>query len=139
VRGRVLVAAGLLFGAIVISALASGNARRVVGNCTKSEVRPATIIIACADDNLSLTRLRWTTFGATQAHASGHYYVNDCTPNCAAGRFHSYPITLILSKAKVCPDGHDDYQSAAVTFTASRPAGEKSARVPQSLSCPLPG
>ena len=133
------MAAGLLFGAIAITALASGHARRVVGNCTKSQIRPATIIIACADDNLSLTRLHWSSFGGAAARATGQYYVNDCTPNCAAGRFHSYPMTLVLSKAKVCPDGHDDYQSAAVTFTAARPAGQRSARVQQSLSCPLPG
>jgi hypothetical protein len=81
----VLIAAFLLLGAVAISALASADARRVVGNCTKSQVRPAAIIIACADDNLSLTRLHWSSFGATTAHGSGEYYVNDCTPDCAGG------------------------------------------------------
>lgn len=138
-RSRVLIAAFLLLGAVAISALASADARRVVGNCTKSQVRPSAIIIACADDNLSLTRLHWSSFGGTTAHASGEYYVNDCTPNCAAGRFHSYPIELVLSRAKPCPDGRDDYRSATISFTSTRPPGQRSARSQQLLSCPLPG
>lgn len=138
-RSRVLIAAFLLLGAVAISALASADARRVVGNCTKSQVRPSAIIIACADDNLSLTRLRWSSFGGTTAHGSGEYYVNDCTPDCAAGRFHSYPIELVLTRAKRCPDGRDDYRSATISFTSTRPPGQRSARSQQLLSCPLPG
>ena len=138
-RPRVLIAAFLLLGAIAISALASADARRVVGNCTKSQVRPPAIIIACADDNLSLTRLHWSSFGGTTAHGSGQYYVNDCTPDCAGGRFHSYPIELVLSSAKPCPDGRDDYRTATISFTSTRPSGQRSARIQQLLSCPLPG
>ena len=138
-RPRVLIAAFLLLGAVAISALASADARRVVGNCTKSQVRPSAIIIACADDNLSLTRLHWSSFGGTTAHGSGQYYVNDCTPDCAAGRFHSYPIELVLLSAKPCPDGRDDYRSATISFTSTRPPGQRSARSQQLLSCPLPG
>jgi hypothetical protein len=139
VRSRVLIAAFLLLGAVAISALASADARRVVGNCTKSQVRPSAIIIACADDNLSLTRLHWSSFGGATAHGSGEYYVNDCTPDCAAGRFHSYPIELVLSRARRCPDGRDDYRTATISFTSTRPPGQRSARGQQLLSCPLPG
>ncbi len=126
----------LLVGGIAISALASGNARRVVGDCTKSQVRPTTIVLTCADDNLALAHLAWRSFGGSTAHARGDYYVNDCTPDCAGGRFHSYPIELTLSKAKLCPDGHDDYQYAAFTFIATRPRGALSSF---RLSCPRPG
>jgi hypothetical protein len=139
VRSRVLIAAFLLLGAIAISALASADARRVVGNCTKSQVRPSAIILACADDNRSLTRLHWSSFGGATARGSGQYYVNDCTPDCVAGHFHSYPIAVTLSNAKPCPDGRDDYRSATISFTATRPPGERSARGQEELSCPLPG
>lgn len=135
-RATVLLLACGLVGALAVSALASPNARRVVGNCTKSQVRPATITLACADDNLSLTHLRWASFGGPTARAGGDYYVNDCTPDCAAGRFHSYPISVTLTNAKVCPDGHHDYRRAAFTFLASRPRGAVSTF---QLSCPLPG
>ena len=138
-RVRVLLAAVLLLGAIAISALASADARRVVGNCTKSQVRPAAIILACADVNRSLTHLHWSSFGGTTAQGSGQYYVNDCTPNCAAGRFHSYPIELVLSDARPCPDGRDDYRSVTISFTSTRPSGQRSTLSRRALSCPLPG
>ena len=138
-RVRALLAAVLLLGAVAISALASADARRVVGNCTKSQVRPAAIILACADVNRSLTHLHWSSCGGTTAHGTGQYDVNDCTPNCAAGRFHSYPIGLVLSDARVCADGRDDYRSATISFTSTRPPGQRSARGQEALSCPLPG
>jgi hypothetical protein len=138
VRARVAIAAFLLLGAIAISALASADARRVVGNCFKSQVRPATIILACADDNLVLIRLHWRSFGGATARGSGQYYVNDCTPNCAAGTFHAFPIDVVLSNARPCPDGRDDYRGATISFTSTRPPGQRSARSRQALSCPLP-
>src|ERR1700690_2021172 len=107
-RRRTTFAVLLLAGAIAMSALASADARRVVGDCTKSQVRPGTIVLACADYNLELTKLRWSSFGGASADASGRYYANDCTPNCAAGTFHSYPIKLVASGAALCPDKHDD-------------------------------
>jgi hypothetical protein len=136
-RSRWLFVALALAGAIAIPALASSNARRVVGDCTKSQVRPATIVVACADANLALTNLRWVSFGAATAHASGSYRVNDCTPYCAAGRFHSYPVEVVLWQARLCQDKHDDYREATVTFTGSRPPGVSSAHPKLSLGCPL--
>jgi len=137
-RARMLIVGLALAGAIAIPALASGDARRVVGDCTKSQVRPATIVMACADANLALTNLRWVSFGAATAHASGSYHVNDCTPDCASGHFHSYPVRVVLSQAALCPDKHDDYRLATVIFTGPRPAGVKSTHSTLSLpGCPL--
>jgi len=138
-RARLLFLFALLLGAIAMSAFASGTGRRVVGDCTKSQAHPATIVIFCADANASLTHLHWSSFGGPSASGSGRYSVNDCTPNCAAGKFHSYPIRLVLSKAKLCPDHVDDYRRADITFTAARPPGQKSAISRQALFCPLPG
>ena len=137
-RSRWLFVALALAGAIAIPALASSDARRVVGDCTKSQVRPATIVVACADANLALTHLRWVSFGAATAHASGSYHVNDCTPYCAAGHFHSYPVRVVLWQAQLCQDKYDDYREASVTFTGPRPPGVKSSQRRLSLpGCPL--
>jgi hypothetical protein len=138
-RSRVMFVGLLLAGAISLSALAASDARRVVGDCTKSQVRPGSIVLACADFNLALTSLHWSSFGGASAFASGLYHVNDCTPNCAAGKFHSYPIKLVVSAAAVCPDKYDDYRRARVTFTGARPPGQKSARAVLTLLCPLRG
>jgi hypothetical protein len=139
VRTRLIFLSILLLGAIGMTAFASASGRRVVGDCTKSQVRPATIVIFCADDNASLTHLRWSSFGGTTASASGQYSVNDCNPDCAGGKFHSYPVRVVVSKAKLCRDHFDDYQNATISFTAGRPPGQKSALARQALSCPLPG
>jgi hypothetical protein len=138
VRARALIAGLALAGAVAAAALAFGTARRVVGNCLESQARPATIVIACADDNLVLTHVHWSSFGGPSARATGIYYVNDCKPYCAAGRFHSYPVRLVFSHAKPCPDGHDDYRLASFTFTAKRPPGS-SASGGLPLLCPLKG
>ena len=137
-RPRILITVVLLAGAIAIPALASGEARRVVGNCTTSQVRPATIVIYCADANAALTHLRWNSFGGASASASGSYHENDCKPNCAAGHFHDYAVRVVLSKARACPDKHDDYRRATLAFTGSRPSDVKSSRVTISLpGCPI--
>jgi hypothetical protein len=58
--------------------------------------RPHTIVIACADANTEVTDLRWTSWGEASAVASGRYVWNDCTPNCAAGHFHSRAVDVRL-------------------------------------------
>ena len=81
--------------AAVLLALAAGASAspraRVVGDCRHSQVRPSSIILACADGNAAFTRLHWESFGGDTAHATGSYAFNDCTPTCVAGHVHSYP------------------------------------------------
>jgi hypothetical protein len=101
-------------------------------------VRPPSIIVACGDGNILLIHLKWTSFGGATANASGDYSANDCKPYCAAGKFHSYPVRVVLSKAMLCKDHHNDYQLASLTFTGARPSGQKSASAKVALSCPLP-
>ncbi|HLW94424.1 MAG TPA: hypothetical protein VKS25_03515 [Solirubrobacteraceae bacterium] len=137
-RARTLLLTVVLACAIAVPALAAGNGRRVVGNCTKSQVRPPSIIVACGDGNILLLHLKWTSFGGPSAHGSGDYSANDCNPNCAAGKFHSYPVRVALSKAMLCKDHYDDYQLASLTFTGRRPAGQKSASAKVALLCPIP-
>jgi hypothetical protein len=137
-RARVLLSVLALVGAAAVPALASGNARRVVGNCTKSQVRPPSVIIACGDGNILLIHLKWTSFGGATARGSGDYSANDCKPYCAAGKFHSYPVKVALSEAMVCKDHHDDYQLAKLVFTGARPAGQKSLDAKVALGCPIP-
>jgi hypothetical protein len=114
---------------------------RVVGNCAGSQVRPSTIIVACADAGIQLTHLRWSSFGGSRVHATGDYTYNDCKPDCAAGHFHSYPVRVVLSHPMRCPDGHRDYRIATATYnTTRRPPGSlgragKAGRLV--LLCPL--
>ena len=138
-----VIAVALLMVALVSTATAAGGAR-VVGDCVRSQVKPAQIIIYCADANGLLKNMRWSSFGGATARGSGSWSFNDCTPNCAAGHFHSYPVTLTLSRPAPCPDGHSDYRVADASYssTTKRPSGRagKSGQPGKlSLSCPLKG
>jgi hypothetical protein len=129
--------------AAVAVAGASATGDRVVGNCFHSQLRPTSIVITCADANTELIRLRWSTFGGPTASGTGDYAYNDCTPDCAAGHVHSYPVTVVLSSPKRCPDGHTDYRLAVAAWSASdRPSGAfgRSGRPGRiALFCPLRG
>jgi hypothetical protein len=124
------------------AAIAAGGVR-IVGNCMHSQVRPAQIVLACADANSALTHLRWSSFGGSTARAAGDYAYNDCTPTCVAGHVHSYPVTIVFSAPKRCPDGHSDYQVADATFSSARRPSGSLGRPGQpgrlSLFCPLGG
>lgn len=86
-------------------------------------VRPATVVFACGDGNFYATGLHWSHWGASDAEAKGVGHQNDCTPNCAAGKFHTYPLSVRLSRPIVCVRGRREFSRLAWTFTAAKPKG----------------
>jgi hypothetical protein len=60
----------------------------VYGNCRSPKFEPPQIVLACADYGELLTSLRWTSWTAKMATATGTFRYNDCTPDCANGHFH---------------------------------------------------
>jgi hypothetical protein len=60
-------------------------------------VEPASVVLACADGNASLTNLVWSSWTASTASATGNYIHNTCTPDCAQGTFVSVPSSVVLS------------------------------------------
>ena len=48
-------------------------------------------------DNEFLYRMRWSQWSATRAVGTGTYLLNDCTPNCAEGRFSSVPVVVTFT------------------------------------------
>jgi len=144
-RRRHILAVGVLFLILgIVGAATASGGDRVVGDCKHSQVKPAQIIVYCADANGAFEQVHWSSFGGATARGSGSWMVNDCTPNCAAGHVHSYPVTLTLSQARKCPDGHKDYRVATARYSSltRRPAGA-AGRAGQpgtlSLPCPLTG
>jgi hypothetical protein len=88
----------------------------------RPEVRPASIVIACGDGNFYVTGLRWSRWGSRDAVATGTAHANDCTPYCAAGRFHTYPAALRLSRPVSCVAGRREFAAIAWRFPAAKPA-----------------
>ncbi|MEU2221814.1 hypothetical protein [Streptomyces sp. NPDC018347] len=88
-------------------------------------VRPDDFLLACGDGNSLLTGLRWSEWAPGGATAVGVNMVNDCKPYCAAGAFHSYPVTVRL-------DGPEPwkkhpyvqrYTRMSLTYADDRPEG----------------
>lgn len=58
------------------------------------DVKPATMVISCADADSEFTNLHWMGWGNNTAYASGEARWNDCTPTCVDGHWHSTPATV---------------------------------------------
>ncbi|MFF7301130.1 hypothetical protein [Streptomyces sp. NPDC008265] len=137
IRGRVR-AAGLMCGAAVLvagalplAALPAAAAapmpapQLVVVDCFEQpQTRPAEYLLACGDGNNQLVDLDWKTWGPKTATASGTDLVNDCRPNCAAGKFRSYPVTVTLTKPQPWPERPDTHRftEMRLVYTDTAPA-----------------
>ncbi|MEV5941622.1 hypothetical protein [Streptomyces sp. NPDC051994] len=136
--------AAALIGAVVALAAAVGPAageeragepHTVAVDCSGNpQVRPGSYLIACGDGNNGLVSLRWTQWGPVSAAAGGLDMVNDCRPYCAAGRFHSYPVTVRLDTVRPRPghQGQSYYSVLHVHYTANTPPG-----TPRDTSYPI--
>lgn len=100
----------------------SAPAPSAIPDCTgKPVVRPREIVFACGDGNALARDLHWTGWGSTFAAAVGTFSANDCTPNCAAGHFHAYPVVVIARGAQTCPDGRGAYATVTYAFIGRSP------------------
>lgn len=97
------LACALAPAAVVLSttgtAVAHPPGRTVIVQCAGTRrARPRQIVLACADANWGVARLRWRSWGARRAVARGLAYANTCTPNCAAGRFVHYRVRVVARR-----------------------------------------
>jgi hypothetical protein len=94
-------------------------------NCIdKAQVKPGTISLACAGNDIGLTHLHWTSWTPELASAYGSEWENDCKPSCAQGHFHYYPVVAVLwgsATVKGHP-GELRYTEATLSYTKGRPA-----------------
>jgi hypothetical protein len=87
---------------------------------TRTAVRPASIMIACADGGLRLEDLTWTSWTAKSADAHGVLLANDCTPDCAQGTFHRFAGTFELSNPEPSSRGVV-FSEVTATYTQTVP------------------
>jgi hypothetical protein len=99
-----------------------------VNDCGPLVDAPAQLVLACGDGNYSLTHLRWRHWGQRLASATGIAEANDCKPYCAAGHFHSYPVTVSADTLTRCNSAHY-YARLAITYAKARPAGSAKRQV----------
>ena len=81
----------------------AAGAPSALPNCLgKPTVKPTSIVLACADGNFGLKRLKWIGWGSSRAAATGVAYANDCKPFCAAGHFHQYKAVVVVDGSQRC-------------------------------------
>ena len=133
--------------AVTRAGSAASAPRSVVLDCTgQAQVRPGTIVLACADNGIGLIRLHWTSWTPELASAYGTEWQNDCRPNCAQGHIHHYPVVTTLWDSASVPGhpGERRYAQATLSYPKRRPAvyaakcsGRIAATYPVSQTLPL--
>jgi hypothetical protein len=91
----------------------------VTNDCLRAEPRPRQIVFACADGGFFLTQGEWTSWHRYRAVGSGVFHLNDCTPSCAGGTFHTMRGTIVLDRRDRCADvrrHHHVFTRARIVF-----------------------
>jgi hypothetical protein len=89
----------------------------------RPQTRPSSFILTCADAGDDLTALHWVSWGASQAFGTATEKINNCTPDCADGKFVSYPALIALWRPEPLP-GHPGvlyFTRITRIYTANRP------------------
>jgi hypothetical protein len=98
--------------------------KTVVVNCAfKQQTRPSWFILTCADAGDVLAHLHWVSWSTDAAFATGVEQVNNCTPDCAAGKFINYPVLVNLWRPEPLR-GHPGvlyFSRVTRVYTANRP------------------
>jgi hypothetical protein len=85
----------------------------VPGASQYMEVRPKTIYDS-GDSSGVVDHLVWSDWGGPEAHATGVQEVNNCTPDCASGKFTGYPATVTLAGLKPYGTGLEAYSTIVI-------------------------
>lgn len=100
----------------------------VIADCTSApphrlSIRPAAIVLACADNGLGVQQLTWTAWGASTATGQGTFWEHVCTPYCAASsKYAHFPVSVTLSRVKTSAQGQW-FSRLTVTWQGKRPSG----------------
>lgn len=125
---RIGVVCGVAAIAAVLAGVASATGITLtsgptISDCGAQVLAPSSITLTCADANYGLTTMKWQNWGSATASGSGMATANDCTPNCAAGTFHSYAVRATASAVQTCLSGRKQYTRLVVSYPGARPKG----------------
>ena len=95
----------------------------VLWDCeNKARVEPASFVLGCGDGGYGLSGAHWTRWAGADAAGVGTEYLNDCSPNCAAGHFHDYPVDIKLTGSDLVAQNEPfAYTMITLTYLGARP------------------
>lgn len=67
-----------------------------------AEVRPSEIVWSAS---LYVTGIEWSDWTATEALGYGTIHIDDCEPTCVAGKFHTEPTSVELTRPSETANG----------------------------------
>jgi hypothetical protein len=128
VLGAALIAAPLmsLGGAVLATNAGATTGTRVLTCTEKLDTKPSSYIISCADANAGWTGMSWSQWNSTSAIGHGLLHQNNCTPNCASGKFINYRATLTLSHVIDTKKYGDVFSSAVFHYSVGGKAKTES-------------
>jgi hypothetical protein len=123
------------------TARATASSAPLVINCLgHGQIRPHRYVLTCADGNDYLTGLHWASWGSA-GFGSGSSAFNDCTPSCVSGHFHSFPVLVVLWRARPWPGhpGERYFTRVTLIYPGKRTyrAGGRAHRLPATSTSPL--
>jgi hypothetical protein len=98
-----------LFGSLIATAfLAAGLSATALGanpikgtnGCGDLQVKPSTVIFACADAGLGAIHLDWSHWGDRKAKGKGTLYAKTCDPDCTSGGVDKFPVVVVFRKLR---------------------------------------
>jgi hypothetical protein len=136
------IASGLLIAAFALAPRpeAAASTRIALPDCLgRPSVEPSDVVLSCADGGFSIQKIQWTGWGESFAAGMGTGSLNDCTPNCAEGHFHNYPMLLVVAGRQRCPNGQSAYAKITYAFVGQPPFREDAKEATRTLPCkPMP-
>lgn len=93
-----------------------------IDDCGPPVSKPRSLVLTCADANYSLERIAWHGWGTASPTGKATVRANDCKPYCAAGHFHTYPVTVTADKLTRC-GLTPTYARVTIVYTGTRPQG----------------
>jgi hypothetical protein len=129
-RLRLAIVATVLLLAVPPLAAAFRSERVYVANeaCKGHGYKPRRIVFACGDGNLYATGISYKSYGQKVATATATMHLNDCTPYCAAGHFHTYRGSIRLKDIVRCHDGRLYYSRVRYRFSGPHGSGTANVR-----------
>jgi hypothetical protein len=95
----------------------------------KPVVRPKVFDIFC-DGSDALVKLNWTSWNGSEATGTGTQYIDNCTPNCARGKWTHENVVVVLWRGQPAAHhkGHKG-QQAYTKMTLLYPAAGKTSTI----------
>jgi hypothetical protein len=123
-----LAGASVALAGLAIAPAASAAPSTGVVDCAgKVQVKPKQIVLSCADDNLAVTKVKWTKWDLNSAKGTGTLVWNTCLPKtCVDGIVQKYKVIVTLGRVASGPNV-SVFSGMTLKFPGNAPAGAETA------------